>query len=330
MFTKRNREMSLFIVIFIICLVFIFGVSMEKADAVQKISVATGTAGGTWYPTGALWADLCNKKIPEIHIVAEVTSGSGENVRLIESKKIELCYLNGLAAYWAWNGVKPYFERKVSNLRSVFNAYGSTGHIVVLKRSKIRTWNDLAGKRIATGSPTGNEDQYPRAVFKEYGFSDREIEEMAKKWVFLTFAEGVRAVKDGRIDAAQVYAGMPNATIMDIASTHDIDLIGLTEDIQQRLVKKYPFFIAETIPANTYKGVDRDVLVVSSSAAIFAEKDLSADIVYKITKTVHENIDTLAQGQQVFKQWKFNPDIGNLIPLHEGAKRYYKELGLLK
>jgi TRAP transporter TAXI family solute receptor len=330
MFTKRNRKMSLFAVIFAVCLIFVFGVSIEKADAVRNISLATGTSGGTWYPTGALLADLCNKKMPEIHIAAEVTSGSGENIRLIDGKKIDLCFLNGLAAYWAWNGVKPFFDHKVSNLRSLFYAHGSTGHIVVLKRSKIKTWKDLAGKRIATGSPTGNEDQYPRAIFKAYGFSDREIEEFAKKFVFLTFTEGVKALKDGRIDAAQVYAAMPNSTVMDIASTHDIDLVGLTKDVQQKLAKEYPYFVPETIPANTYKGVDHDVLVVGSSSAIFAEKDFPEDLVYTIVKTVHENIDTLAKGHIAFKKWRFNPNIGNLIPLHEGAKRYYKELGLLK
>ena len=330
MFSKRKKRIGVFTIIVMASLCFALGFSWEKAHAVQKISLATGGASGSWYPTGGLLAELCNNKIPEINITAEVTSGSGENAKLMDAKKVELCYLNGLAAYWAWNGVKPMFDHKIANLRSLFYVHGGTGHIVVLKKSNIKTWKDLKGKRIATGSPTGNQEIYTRACFKAYGFSDEEIKKMERKWVFMSFTEMIRSLKDGRIDAGQVYAGMPNAGVMDISTTHGIDLIGLTEDIQKKLVKEYPFFSPEIVPANMYKGVTKDVRVVASSSLVFADKDFSADMVYKIVKTVHDNLDQLARGHKAFERWKFDPAAGNLIPLHEGAKRYYKEKGLLK
>jgi hypothetical protein len=153
---------------------------------------------------------------------------------------------------------------------------------------------------------------------------------MEKKWIFMSFSEGLKAVKDGRVDAVTLYAGMPNAGVMDITTTHDCNLIGLTKDIQQKIAKEYPYMVPMVIPANTYKGVDKDVLTLSIAGVVYAAEALSANITYRIVKTVHDNLDQLTRGHKAFKKWQFTPDVGNLIPLHEGAKKYYKELGLIK
>ncbi len=306
-----------------------FGGSTAIA-AGKKVSLATGGTGGTWYPTGGMIADVCNKNIPDLDITAEVTSGSAENLKLLDAKKVELLFVNGLAAYRALNGVKPYFQKKITNFRTMFYVHPGTGHLVVLKKSGINNRMDLKDKRIATGSPTSNLRMYAKAIFKAYGSSDEEIKKMERKWVYQSYSEAVKALKDGRIDAAMIYAGMPTSSVMDISTTHDIDLIGLSQEVQDALVKAHPFFIQETIPAGTYKGIDKDVQVVSVASVVCAEKDFSPDLVYQITKTVHQNQNKLGQGHKAFKRWKFIPQVGNLNELHEGAKRYYKEIGLLK
>jgi TRAP transporter TAXI family solute receptor len=329
---KRYLKKKIFfgLSITLILMVAMSSLSINAVWAEQKISLATGGTGGTWYPTGGMIADICNKNITDVTITAEVTSGSAENLKLVAAKKVELLFVNGLAAYRALNGVKPYFNEKVTNFRSMFYVHPGTGHLVVLKKSGIRNRMDLKDKRIATGSPTSNLRMYAKAIFKAYGFSDKDIQKMERKWVYQSYSEAIKALKDGRIDAAMVYAGMPTSSVMDVATTHAIDLIGLSKEVQDQLVKDYPFFIQETIPADTYKGVDKDVAVVSTASIVCAEEEFSPDIVYQVIKTVHKNQKKLAEGHKAFKRWQFIPQVDNLVKLHEGAKRYYKEIGLLK
>ena len=56
-----------------------------------------------------------------------------------------------------------------------------------------------------------------------------------------------------------------------------------------------------------------------------------SDLAYQMTKLIFENLPELATAHASGKEIKLETaPIGNPIPLHPGAARYYKEKGLLK
>ena len=59
---------------------------------------------------------------------------------------------------------------------------------------------------------------------------------------------------------------------------------------------------------------------------------IKSDIVYNVTKALFNNFDNFKTLHPVFTALNIKNSVteGNSAPLHPGAVRYYKEVGLLK
>jgi uncharacterized protein len=58
---------------------------------------------------------------------------------------------------------------------------------------------------------------------------------------------------------------------------------------------------------------------------------VSDDLAYRMTKAMYDNLDTLYAAHNAAKVIKRDNAIkGMPVPLHPGAERYYKEVGLIK
>ena len=86
-----------------------------------------------------------------------------------------------------------------------------------------------------------------------------------------------------------------------------------------------------TIPGGMYKGSDQDVQTFGVAATFVTSTATSEDAIYQVTKAVFEDLSTCKKLHQAFSTLKKEEMIsdGLSIPLHEGAKRYYHEVGLL-
>jgi len=87
----------------------------------------------------------------------------------------------------------------------------------------------------------------------------------------------------------------------------------------------------QKITAGLYNGIDEDVFTVASPALLSTREDISDDVVYEVVKAIFEHLDVLvdthAQGKNIKLETALN---GMSIPLHPGAEKYYKEMGILK
>lgn len=66
-------------------------------------------------------------------------------------------------------------------------------------------------------------------------------------------------------------------------------------------------------------------------SVVSVDRSLSDEVAYQITKAVFENFDTFKRLHPAFSLLKKENMIkdGISVPLHTGAIRYYKEVGLL-
>ncbi|HEX6632347.1 MAG TPA: TAXI family TRAP transporter solute-binding subunit, partial [Usitatibacter sp.] len=86
-----------------------------------------------------------------------------------------------------------------------------------------------------------------------------------------------------------------------------------------------------TIPANTYDGQDHDVPTAAIQNFLVTREGVSADVVYKMTKAVFENKDALVAAHTAAKGIDKANAVKSLpVPLHPGAEKYFKEIGVLK
>ena len=94
-------------------LVVAFWAIASGATMAQNISVATGGTGGVYYPMGGGIAAVLSKYVPGMQATAEVTGGSVDNLKLINTGKAYVGFSMSDAAQDAYKGDDKFKGHKV-------------------------------------------------------------------------------------------------------------------------------------------------------------------------------------------------------------------------
>src|ERR671914_2421965 len=220
-----------------------------------NIAIATGGTGGVYYPLGGGMANVLTKYVPGAAATARVTGGSVDNLKLIGSKQSEVALVMVDAALDALKGEDKFKGNKVE-VRTLMVLYPNRMHVVTTEGKGIEKMSDLKGKRVSTGSPGSATEVMAFRVIEGAGL-DKDKDMRRER---LGVAESTNAIKDGKIDAFFWVGGIPTAAVTDLAATPGTKMKIL--DIAQytnKMNEKYgPLYAEATIPAATYKGMDKD------------------------------------------------------------------------
>jgi TRAP transporter TAXI family solute receptor len=292
---------------------------------VERFSLATGGLAGTYYPVGGAIANIVTKFVPGVELTAESTGASVANLKMAGKGEIDFLMGASNTTFGAFSGTAP-FDKAVKNIRGIAALYPETFQFITRKSSGIKSINDLKGKRVVTGPLGSGTERTVKLLLSMYGITYDDI-----RPEFLSFGEGVTALKDRTIDCAVVGSGLPTAAVIDAAASMDISLIPVDKEIYEKFSKDYPFLGTNIIPAGAYNGVNEDVFTVASPALLSTREDISEDVVYEIAKALFEHLDVLIETHSQGKNIKLETALNGMsIPLHPGAEKYYKEEGILK
>ena len=96
-----------------------------------------------------------------------------------------------------------------------------------------------------------------------------------------------------------------------------------------------PYYGQSKIPAGTYAGIDYDVNTIAVNGILVTSIDQDEQLIYEITKalwndTTRKLLDTgHAKGKVIRVETALDGVAALEVPLHPGAERYYKEIGML-
>lgn len=313
------KKYFLLLIMIIICLSFSLFAQEKKV-----ISIGTAPPGGAWYGIGGALADVITTEVEGVKAVAEVTGAAIENVKLLGTRKIDMGFTINDIAKAGYEGKEP-FKEKYPNLRTLVSSIqkGSL-QVVALKGGGMEYVSDLKGKRVAVGPAGHGSLKNLREIFEVLGFTFNDI-----KPVYLPYEQSLTALGDKKVDAAVIYVAPPAPSIKEFAITHDIVLLGLKEEELNNLVKKYPSYIPDKLSKNLYKGMDKDVLSVSTANVILVDEKMSEELVYKITAAIFKHIEKIRASHPSAKEFSLQVATkGASVPFHPGAIRYYKEKGI--
>ncbi|HSB81436.1 MAG TPA: TAXI family TRAP transporter solute-binding subunit [Candidatus Methylomirabilis sp.] len=311
--------------IFVVLCMAVIGLSTLATAGEVKLILATGGTAGTYYPYGGAMAKIWNSKIPGMNVTAQATGASVENVRLMNKDEVELAMVQSDTIDFAFNA-KEAFKEKLTKMSVVAVLYPELIHVVVRGDLDVNSFSGLKGKKIGVGAPgSGTEANY-RQLLDVYKVSKDSVSAQ-----YLSFAESADQFKDNRIDAFMVTGGVPTSAIMDVATQRGIKILPIDDTMLSILTGKYPFLSPAVIPANSYKGVTKDVKTVAVNAVLIAHPKLSETDVYNMTKALFEHQTELAAAHAKGKVLNLqSAATGVSIPFHPGALKYYKEKGILK
>ncbi len=293
------------------------------ATAKTFISLATGGTGGTYYPVGGGIADIVSKNVADVQMTSETGNASQANLNLLGTHQIEMALAQNDVSMWAYKGMRP-FKQEFKNVRMIASLYPENVQCITMKGAGVKDIMDIKGKRVSVGAPGSGVQADVASILRV-----AEIKYSEMKTDFLDFNNTTQRFKDNQLDVGFVVAGYPTASIMDLATMHDIDLVNFSDDFMNKLIAEYPFFAKSVIPAGTYKNIDHDTNTPAVMAVWVCDGDLSEDVVYQITKAFWENVDALYKIHSKAKMITLETALdGVSVPIHSGAAKYYKEVGM--
>jgi TRAP transporter TAXI family solute receptor len=206
------------------------------------------------------------------------------------------------------------------NVSAIAYLYPAVLQVATVANTGIHSFEQLKGKRVSLGPPGSNAAVLATRLLKEYGvFSDITPR-------FLSYTEGVKALINGQVDATVVLAGAPTSSLIDLDSQTEMSLLSADPEKLDSLIKKYPFYQAYSLPANTYPDQTKTVTMINDPAILFTRGTENQKTIYQITKTIFSHLDTLGQIHPQAKVISLSTAEHTPIALHPGAQQYFDEV----
>jgi hypothetical protein len=259
---------------------------------------------------------------------APSTGGSNYNIGQIVTGEFQFGVAQSDWQYHAVNGSSKWEGKQFKGLRAVFSVHNEPFQIWARKKAKIKDFAGLKGKVVNIGNPGSGQRGTMEELMKAKGVDNGFF----KSTTELTSSEQVKALCDGKIDAFGYSVGFPNGAMEQAATcAAKASPINLTGAEVQALIDGADYYAKAVIPKGTYTNQKKDATTFGVKATVVTSNAVEADLVYLVVKAVFENFDDFKKQHPAFASLKKEDMIadGLSAPLHEGAKRYYKEAGLM-
>jgi TRAP transporter TAXI family solute receptor len=246
-----------------------------------------------------------------------------ENVKLAHKGETVVGEVMGDVAVAGFNGLSK-FKGKKHDILSMAIMYPNLLQIVALKNAGITDITQVKGRSISTGSPGSGTNFMAEAVLKALGIAADSYKDSR-----LSFTESANALRDGTIDVGIWSVGPGTSSILDLATTHEISMLGFTPEQTEQILAANTTYSSVELAGGVYRGIDNPVPTIGVWNVMICQASLDTDMVYRLAKALFEHNDYLqkihpsAAYTTPENAVKYSP-----IPLHPGTIKYLEEKGI--
>jgi TRAP transporter TAXI family solute receptor len=294
----------------------------------QTVGVATSPPGSLYHTQASAMAPLLKEKG---NIEVRIQPFASPNIHLpaINGGQIDFGLANIYEMHLAVEG-KDFFQgKKNDKLRLVTITGPLRSAIFVKKDSPAKQLVDLKGQRMVWGFAQQNIIMpLIMAHFEAVGLGEKDITPVLVPAV----VRGADDFAAGKADAFFFALGSAKVTEVD-ASVGGIRALPLPDGPQtQASFNKHfpPAYIQVVHPAPGLAGIAEPTPIMAYDAVMLTHAAVPDDVVYNMTKTLHENATEVAKSSPTLRG--FAPEgmakKTDLAEYHPGAIKYYKEKGL--
>ncbi len=315
--------------------------AMTACGDSTNITIYTGGTGGTYYAfTNGLQLQLSNKTDYAYEVVGD-TGGSVANLKAIKNGDCNMAIVQNDTMVNAYNGLTNNFAQTgaITNFSVIGQVYPEVIQIVT-DDANIKTLADLKGsnKSVSIGDVGSGVEANAVALLKKYGI---DIRQEGNKYVSndikienLSVAKSADAMKDNKLSVFFFTSGAPATSITEIALAKTVYMLGLDDNVMDEFISenkidnKYDVYSVQPITSAQYEFLNEPIKTIGVSATYIVSNNLSEEVVYNITKAIWESKGSIGHSVESTMNTDYAfVTIGN-VPVHPGAAKYYKELGL--
>ena len=311
---------------------------VAQAQEMKFFRIGTGGAGGTYFPIGGLIANAisnppgsrsCDKGgtcgVPGLVAIAVSTNASVANMNAIHAGQLDAGLAGAQSVTQGYEGTGKFVGNKKDNVRVIANLYPEDMHLVLPKGVKMNSLKDLEGKKVGVAAAGSGTQVSVKMILKHYGIKADQAE--------LGLSQSTQRLADGQLDAFFYAGGTPFASLIQLGSTKGFTLYSFSKKEQEEINKIIPYYVESNIPAGVNENLKSDTATVAVNGQFVTNKDQPVDLIYGITKALwsKKTRGLLDKGHAKGKAIRVETALkGVLIPLHPGAEKYYKEIGMIK
>lgn len=313
------------------------GLVAPVSAAETNLRMHTGSPGGSPYVLAVTLQSVLQKNLPvRINLTSSMAAtrstldaARGEVDLFIGSPSVNHFMSTGTAMYANLDNAPELYK----NVRQIMNFPLGPYHIMVHANSGITSLKQIKGKRVFVGPPGGAATLVGLSIIEAAtGYQAGRDYEMAR----LDWNSGHQAFQDGQVDLYIGPSQLPAPSIEQLVMLQKVLFLGIPDEaLETDVMKKVLAMPGRTImqiPPGIYGANQMNtepVNTVGSWAGLGTRKGMDEELVYQVTKTIFENLETFYKAAKFLETVNLENAVKELnCPLHPGALRYYRERGV--
>ena len=243
------------------------------------LTIGTADSGGTMYQAGSALAQAITQEDNSIKVNISASTGSGMNVRSLESGEVDLALISGDMAYAAVNG-EDEFQPPVE-LRAIAAVYSSVSNWVAPASSGYTYVHDLTEARIGVG-PQGSTTELSARV----AVAALSLEEQGTTLVNCGLGDGAEMLGKGELDAVHAFTGMPVSSLVSLAEKLPCRVLLYTPEELATILEEHLVYYPAQIPAGTYPGQSEVVDTFGVKCLLCVSNSMPEELAYQLTRAI--------------------------------------------
>lgn len=291
---------------------------------VTHIRLTSGIPGAGFHPLGAALRDSFARVLPSIAIDIQESPGAVRNLQALQRGQADLGFAFADVAYMAYTGGLDEEPKPFDRIRGIAVLQLTPLHLIVRQGSGIERLEDLPGHRVSLGPVGSGTALTSSIVVRAFGIDPDDLR-MERR----PFNDATDRLLAGSIDAAFVDAAYPADAVVH-ATRAGARILPVDGPAVSQLRSTYPFLRVTAIPGGTYPHHGQHVATVGIDSVLVCRADLPEELVYQLTRALFDSLPSLSAARTWLQEMDVAKAPATPIPLHDGARRYYRERELTR
>lgn len=299
----------------------------RSAQAAEILQMGSASLGSTGYVIVETLSAIVNKfSDPKLRTSSMSTGGGAENMALVGQGLIDFGQTTSADWHPALNGLPPYPDPVQAH--QMFSYMVWTPVPIVRASSDIRSLDDLAGKRISTGSAGGSATRLWKTLLDSAGLLDR---------VEFVSTGGWRGTYDAfrqeAIDCttAILTTGKPSPLVTELESTVKLRVLDVPADLLARANERNRGVLSFELTPELWATLSQPTKVPAYAGILAAHPRITAETGYNITKAIYDHAEDARKASKLMSNITIEFATKYMmagIPVNAGAAQYFKEQGV--
>jgi len=288
----------------------------------KDLLIGSTSASSSHYGYFVAVGQLINDNAEGLRASVVETGATMDNIRRMARGQVDLGLVTTNVAQHAAAGTND-FDGNAQDLTLLWVYTGAPQNVVMRADAGVTELAGLDGVRFNPGIKGSATEATTEAVFQTLG--------LTPDYVRGSTTDVVDMIKDNRV-AGYVKSGAGNkldGSTMDIATSTDIAILGLTPEQADKLRSDMPDISVVDIPEGAADGIPA-YTTWSFGVGVGAPSSMDEETAYQIVKAVMEDTEAQANAMASLKGESLADmtiQFGT-IPLHPGAARWFEEQGI--